>query len=366
MNDLSVVVTGCGSAGAYGLIRCLRENGERSIRIIGLDTDPLVANRYFVDQFVSPPPRNNEEFIPFVTELVSREGVDIVYPVPTAELEPFAQARPAIENQGIRVIVSNMDALEIANNKSRLYAFITEAGYACAPLYATIRTWTELEQAAEAFGYPGDRICIKPPVSTGSRGLRILDASMDRLELLLYSFPTATFVRLEDLALTLQNADPFPELIVMEYIPGEEYDVDVLADNGKPLAIIPRRNERMWYGLSLVSVTEPHEEVMSATQEIVSALGLSFVISASFRISEAGTPKLTEINPRIPGSIIAAQRSGVNLPYLAIKAALGEKFDIPPIKWGTKMIRYWDDLFISPEGELLSESGGYNDPRQLV
>ena len=33
----------------------------------------------------------------------------------------------------------------------------------------------------------------------------------------------------------------FPELIVMEYLPGEDYSVDVLVDNGKFLSAIPQK-----------------------------------------------------------------------------------------------------------------------------
>ena len=44
--------------------------------------------------------------------------------------------------------------------------------------------------------------------------------------------------------------------------------------------------------------------------------------------------------------------AGVNMPYLGVKMALGE--EIPQIqtkpKYGTKMIRYWDEVFITSDG----------------
>lgn len=53
---------------------------------------------------------------------------------------------------------------------------------------------------------------------------------------------------------TLLEADVFPEIMVMEYLSGDEYDVDLIADNGKVLYMAGRRNPVM---------------VMSITQESI-------------------------------------------------------------------------------------------------
>jgi carbamoyl-phosphate synthase large subunit len=160
-------------------------------------------------------------------------------------------------------------------------------------------------------------------------------------------------MNLDELARILESADPFPPLVVMEYLPGDEYDVDVLALKGKSLCVIPRRNQSMWYGMSLICTTEPHTEIMMMSEQIVASLGLSYVVSLSFKLDAEGHAKIIEINPRIPGSIISATMAGVNMPYLAVKLALGESIEIPPVQWGRQMIRYWEEMFVSPEGELL-------------
>jgi hypothetical protein len=36
--------------------------------------------------------------------------------------------------------------------------------------------------------------------------------------------------------------------------------------------------------------------------------------------------------------------------YEAVKTGLGEPLSVPEIKWGMKMIRYWDELFIDADG----------------
>ena len=55
MRNLVVLITGCGSQGAYGVIKSLRVNGERNIHVLGVDVDPFIANRYMVNEFYVAP-----------------------------------------------------------------------------------------------------------------------------------------------------------------------------------------------------------------------------------------------------------------------------------------------------------------------
>jgi carbamoyl-phosphate synthase large subunit len=349
--DLRVLITGCGSEGAYGVIRGLRANEERNLCIVGLDTDPFTVSRYKVDQFHIPPRRHSPEFFHFVEEIVQRESIDVIYPIPTAELELFATRMNQFHVKGKSVIVSSPDSLRTAIHKGRLFRWMENIGFSCTPSYRIVSAWNEFISAVHGLGYPTNPVCFKPSFSTGSQGFRVLDAKIDRLHLLMNAHPTSIFTSLEELALVLGSASPFPELIVMEYLPGDEYDVDVLAHNGHCLCVIPRRNQKMWYGMSLICVAEFHPGLMETAERIVSSLGLSYVISLSFKRNEAGQEKLIEINPRIPGSIICSLATGVNMPYLAIKLALGEDVTIPKVEWGTQMIRYWDEIFVLPDGQ---------------
>jgi len=43
--------------------------------------------------------------------------------------------------------------------------------------------------------------------------------------------------------------------------------------------------------------------------------------------------------------------AGANMPYLAVKHALGESLPSVDVQWGTRMVRYWQELFRTPDGE---------------
>ena len=51
MKDLNVLMTGAGAPGAPSIIKCLRKNGERSIRIVGVDMNEKSNGRRLVDVF---------------------------------------------------------------------------------------------------------------------------------------------------------------------------------------------------------------------------------------------------------------------------------------------------------------------------
>jgi hypothetical protein len=53
---------------------------------------------------------------------------------------------------------------------------------------------------------------------------------------------------------------------------------------------------------------------------------------------------------------VAPLGAGVNLPYLAIKLALGEEVEVPDIEWETEMVRFWEELIVGPTGPRLLQS----------
>ncbi|HPM00033.1 MAG TPA: ATP-grasp domain-containing protein, partial [Bacillota bacterium] len=145
---------------------------------------------------------------------------------------------------------------------------------------------------------------------------------------------------------SIKISDSIPELLVTEYLPGKEYSVDCVCKNGTTYICIPRQRIETAMGVSSVSLIEKNEELISYSKEIISSLSLSYNINIQFKYSSEGKPKLTEINPRVSGSLVANCGAGINM----LEAALRLAYDMPlgniEIKWGTKMIRQWREIFI--------------------
>ena len=140
------------------------------------------------------------------------------------------------------------------------------------------------------------------------------------------------------------------EIMVEEYLPGEEYTVDILADSGNPLLVIPRLREQIKLGVSFRGKVIKDQEIIDYSKKIVNKLKLHGLVGLQFKRDKNKIPKILESNPRLQGTNVLSAASGVNLPYLAVKLLLGEKFEVPEPKWGTGMVRYWGEIFYDENG----------------
>jgi len=347
MDNITVLITGAGAPGAPGIIKSLRMIKERKIRIIGVDMDSESSGFAMVDRGYVGERAESRDFIPRIEEICEGEDVDVVIPLVTNELMKFAKSVSEFEEIGTKVIISSPKGLQIANNKYLLMKICKENNLPT-PQFYKVQSWDELESAVYDLGYPGLPVCFKPPVSRGLRGFRILKGDVDRLDLLMNYKPTDVFTTLEDVSKVLKDAEPFPELLVMGYLPGKEYSVDVLVNKGKALIVIPRLREKIKMGISFVGTTEDNEAIIKYSEKVVKLLGLHGNIGLQFKLDANEIPKIIESNPRVQGTIVLCTAAGVNMVYDAVKLALNEEVGErqEDVKWGVKMIRYWDEVYV--------------------
>jgi carbamoyl-phosphate synthase large subunit len=357
-DDVTVLMTGAGAPGASGIVKSLRAAGERDVRIVGVDVDPDAYGFGLVDEGYTVPAGGEDGYVDRIRELVAAESVDVVLPLTTDELPPLAAGRDAIP---AAVMVSDRDALAVANDKASLYGFLADEGFDAAPAHRRVDDEAAFVEAVDALGYPETPVCFKPVVGSGMRGFRVLDERTDRATRLLEEKPGQPVTTLEEVRPVLAGADPFPELVVMEYLPGEEYSVDVLATGDDVAAVVPRTRARTRAGITFRGTVENDRRLREAAAEICRALGLEYNVNLQFKYDEAGTPKIIEINPRVSGTIVMCVGAGANLPYLGVKHALGEPLPPVEVQWGTSMTRYWTELFRSPDGTAFHFDGG-GDP----
>lgn len=351
MKSITILITGAGAPGAPGIIKSLKVVKERKIRIIGVDADCNSSGFGMVDRYYIISKASQDSYINDILKISVKEKVDVIIPLVTAELLKYSRSKNTFESKGIKVSVSDIKSLKVANNKYLLMQHCLKIGIPT-PNFKLVANYNDFEKAVYLFGYPHNKICFKPPVSNGMRGFRILSEEIDRLDLLLNTKPTNTVTTLNEVSPILKKTEHFPKLLVMEYLPGDEYSVDILADNGKVLSIIPRTRKKIKMGISFVGETVYHKEIISYSREIVSSLKLTGNIGLQFIEDANGTAKVIESNPRVQGTIVLCTAAGVNMVYLAAKIALGEKVTIPKIKWGTKMIRYWDEIYFNKFGNI--------------
>lgn len=342
---IRVMVTGAGAPGGPGIIRAL--SADPGIQLVGADANPLASGRALLPDFELLPPASAADFGSSLLNICKRRHIDVLLPLVTRELEVIAGMRSEFGSAGIAAVVSDDGPLKVANNKHLLMLKLEEAGIPVAAFRA-VQTPEALEQAVKDFGYPQKPVVIKPSLSNGSRGMRILDARRDRFADFFDQKPGTAITTLEEVLNLLQN-HKIPEMLVMEYLPGEEYTVDCLLDRGKPLLILPRRRLAMNNGISVAGIFENHPDIISYTRSVFDAIPLHGPAGLQVRINANGEMRMLEINPRLQGSTTTAMGMGINLPAMAVRQAAGLPFNIPQPRWGLRFARVYEDLFFPPE-----------------
>lgn len=348
MKDIVVLLTGCGAPGAPGIIKCLRKNGERGIRIIGVDMNENAGSRGMADCFFTVPSANDDAFIPTILSICRQESVDVVEPIVTRELMKFAVAKKEFSDHGIAVITAKPEVLQIINNKASLLTAMRENGLPT-PGFVVVRTLDELIQACKDIGYPNKAICIKGAVGNGSRGVRIIDSSKSRYDLFFNEKPNSMYMSYEEAISTLGEKESIPEMVVMEYLPGEEYGVDVICDHGRIIAQAGRYNQSVNSSIPQGCIIEKREEPFELASRICQTFQIDGHANFDFKYNSSGEAKLLEINPRLSATIVAYAAAGINFPYLGIKHAIGEVFSIPKIRYGMRMARRYQEVFFDED-----------------
>ncbi|HEY3907270.1 MAG TPA: ATP-grasp domain-containing protein [Streptosporangiaceae bacterium] len=318
-----VLVTGAGGPAAIAAMRSL--SADRDIELFAADMDPWAAGLYLVPpgRRTIIPPGDAAGFAESLLSQCVQLGTDVLLPTVDAELEPVALAAAAYADAGISLLLAPAPALSVILDKLLL-------ARRCAGVVPVPRTepfGPELDPADWA--YP---VIVKPRRGSGSRGVLTIESRA-----------------------ALAALDRSAALIVQEYLPGQEYSIDVLADaRGHVMAAVPRVRERVDSGVSVAGRTVHDPGLEKFGRDVVRATGLTFIANVQCRLDTGGRPALLEVNPRVPGTLGLTIASGVDMPRLALDSLLGRPV---PEEVGFRevaVVRFLDERFIEP-AEVLTK-----------
>lgn len=314
-NDISVLVTGAGGPAAIAVLKSLRADPD--VELLAADSDPWAAGLYLV------PPASRAvipgglapEFAELLLARCLELGADVVIPTVDAELRPLAAARRVFEQAGISLMLPPAGALDLTLDKLAL-------ARVCEPVVRVPRTsCLAAETDPDLWQYP---VVVKPRTGSGSRDISVLMSAAE-----------------------LKEVEPSEDFIVQEYLPGEEYSIDVLADaGGRVVAGVPRVRARVDSGVSVAGRTLHDRELESFGSDVATAVGLTFISNVQVRRDADGEPALLEVNPRAPGSLPLTVASGVDMPRMALDALRGRELPEHVEFCEKAMVRFLDERFL--------------------
>ena len=350
MNKKIILVTSASGVGFPSFGRYLKGLGKE-FRIIGTSSEKDGSGFTSIDKgyFVSQP--DDKNYVSDLLAVCKKEKVKILIPCDPRELIAIASNKEKFEKIGALTLLSSLKSIQITDDKEKFFIFCKEKGVPV-PNFIKIKSYNDFRRAVLKLGYPQKAVCFKPKISSGTRGFRVLSSKYNRLRNLLKDHPGTVVADFSEVCSILKTAKIFPEILVMEFLPGKEYSVDILASNGKAQIIIPRTRDKILLGASFLGQAVKEKEIIKCSEKIVEIFNLDTIVGIQFRKDERGIPRAIEVNPMIQGAALLSVAAGADLVGLAIKNALEQSWKNPKIKWGTKLVRYFDEIYQDENGKF--------------
>jgi carbamoyl-phosphate synthase large subunit len=341
-----ILLTSVGGLGVPKLIEALRAQPEFDLTITGVDAVSDAVGVHFVDYFFRVPRGDDPRYAEAVLDICRKSGVELIIPQSDAEAVSLSEAASHFSSAGCTVLGSPYQTTRVTFDKYLCLCHLRDRGVPV-PRFHRPRTVDEAEAALADLGYPNNPVVFKPIDSAGSRGFRLVCSEFDELGHILTS-KKETLLSARRLLSLLSEADDIPAFLLMEYLAGEGFSVDVLVRRGKVAYVIPQRRLVPRHGSVEVALVEENEEIRRSVESIVNAFSFQYVINIDMGYRHAprkGGIFPYDVNARPSAIIAVTSAAGSFLLAEAIFDALG--IESPPKRLhAVKMVRYWSECYI--------------------
>ncbi|MDR2208685.1 MAG: ATP-grasp domain-containing protein [Azoarcus sp.] len=317
----------------HAALRLIRENDtDGRYELVASHPNPHALVRLNAHHFFEEPDNlKGTGYLEWCERFCREQRIDIFVPgkeatALAAEHQRFAQAGTSI------LSCADQETLELIHDKHRFSEKVRcesappPAGKVCSDL-------ASFDVAYEKLAREHHVLCIKPAISVYGIGFRKI--CEDRSAFSIFAAGDVYQIDLTSLRNMLGAQETFAPLLVMEYLDGDEFSVDCIADRGVLKCAIARRKPSRSSGGQII---DSREDIQRACRQIIAQFELNGFMNIQFREGCDGL-RLLEVNPRMSGGIAMACLAGPNLPYLGL-AGFDQGYGaltIPPISAGLRV-----------------------------
>lgn len=291
-------------------------------------------------------PADDEQRLSFIETTIDNYGVQVIH---AGHNSPWFEAhRREIESLGVSLTTgaTSTAMLALADDKVQFALTMEAQGLPVVPS-TRIESAEALRHQIECNTHTTEDkplLCVKPVTGIYGMGFWCFDDNATPMSAFIH--PNSRKVHPEMYLHALEQQGNFEPLVLMPYLPGPEYSVDMLVEKGHVIAAVARRKEG---ALQYIEQSGPAYELAKKCARIMQADGL---VNVQTRNNDRGEPVLLEINMRPSGGIGYTRHSGVNLPALFALRQLGlieepqakllaiESFSPAVVRSMTDVIRY--------------------------
>ncbi|MEW6606004.1 MAG: ATP-grasp domain-containing protein [bacterium] len=310
----TILRTGVGSSPSISTIKTLQKLG---VRVIGVDSHPLSIGFYFANVGYCIPKADAPDYISTLIKICTKEKVNAILPAVDEELVVLSRHKEEFEKKGILLAVAEKEVIEICFDKLKTYNFFLQNNI------STPSTFDALKINLKEIIYPS---IIKPRFGRGERDVYKINNQRE------FKF-FRQYVK---------------KPLVQDYIEGQEYTIDILADfNSKVLCLVPRKRLQVESGISIKGITTYKKEIIDSCLDIVQKLGIIGPANIQCFIDKNNTLLFTEINPRLGGGVALSVAAGSNILANLVRLLKGKSVkSCLDFQKDLLMLRYWEEKFM--------------------
>jgi carbamoyl-phosphate synthase large subunit len=312
----NVLVPGASAPAGINTIKSLKLANFKG-KILSIDSNELSAGFYLSDYREISPEAEDEGYLDFLFKIIDKYEINVLMPSSGYDIFPFSENKEKLQNLGVVPVISDRDVLEVCRDKVLTFERLKN----------NFNLPYTTEDKSRITEFP---IISKPRFGKGSRDI----------------------IQINDFSELDYISSRYSNMIYQEYLPGEEFTIDVLSDfDSNPIISVPRVRLQTRGGISTKGKIILEKELIEESCRISEFLKIVGPCCIQMKKDKDNAFKLVEINPRLGGGTIFTTLAGANFPKMIIDMIEGKKIKIPQVSEIT-VLRYFEEIIIDEKNKV--------------
>lgn len=280
------------------------------VTVVACDADIYAPALHEADDFFIVPVVINIGYVQQLLKESKERNIDAIISLNDIELPILAESKHLFDKEGIRVIVSNKDIIDLCFDKYQTYLFTEELSVKPIPTFLHVNEALDYQKKN-----PDCQFIIKPRWGSASFGLEY-PKNNEELE---YLFSQLKVKLKESPIGSIHQTDDENSLIIQKRLNGTEYGMDVINNlEGEYERTLLRKKLAMRGGETDKAETVCDERLEKIGEEIGKKLKHVGNLDCDLFIEDEDI-YLLEMNPRFGGGYPFMQTAGTDLPRALVE-----------------------------------------------
>ncbi|MCM1297669.1 MAG: ATP-grasp domain-containing protein [Muribaculaceae bacterium] len=282
------------------IVQYFKKEVGKEGRVIATDCSNLAPAVYDADGFYLVPRITAPGYLDGILDICKKEKITGVFSLIDPELSMLAKERERFLEIGTVPIISPYELVETCFDKYRMYQMLERMQIPTGRCFMEKEAFYRAVERGE-IEYP---VFVKPVRGSASIDINKVQ-SRAQIDLLF---------------------DMYDDLMIQEYMDGQEYGADVYVDmlSGKCTSIFVKKKIKMRAGETDKSVSFKDDRLFAMLRDFVEECGFRGMIDIDL-FDVGGTYYLSEVNPRFGGGYPHAYACGVNMPRQVLNNLAGRE-----------------------------------------